>query len=106
MTRRVRFAPEAEAELKNAARWYERRNAGLGLTFLEAVDEVAGQILQWPQAGTIIPSVKAERTARRRRVRRFPYHVVWVVTGDEIYVAAVAHNRRQPGYWSERVEGL
>lgn len=38
MSRRVLFEPEASVELEEAARWYEARRPGLGLTFLAAVD--------------------------------------------------------------------
>lgn len=31
--------------------------------------------------------------------------MVWVVTDDEVYVVAVAHNHRRPGYWRHRLEG-
>jgi len=34
VSRQVRFAHEASAELEDGARWYEHRHAGLGLAFL------------------------------------------------------------------------
>jgi hypothetical protein len=44
---RVRFGPEAEAELQDAAHWYEDRHLGLGLAFLAAIDRAIEGIVQW-----------------------------------------------------------
>jgi hypothetical protein len=55
------------------------------------------------QAGAPIPEI-AGLDIRRTRVHRFPYHVAYMlVDGDELSVLAVAHDRRRPGYWSDRV---
>ncbi len=37
-------------------------------------------------------------------LRRFPYMIVYLVDPDEIFIVAVAHVRRLPGYWTSRVE--
>lgn len=103
MTDSVSFAPDARSELEDAVEWYERREVGLGLEFLEAVTELAHRIARWPQTGAIVPYVRRRQTARRFPVRRFPYYLVWIVAGDDILIVAVAHNRRRPGYWIERV---
>lgn len=106
MTLRVRVAPEAQAELDEAVRWYEQRNAGVGLALLNGLNNVLEAISRWPHAGTPVANLRTQRIVRRRSVRRFPYHVVWTVTDGEIYVVAIAHNRRQPGYWSQRIKNL
>lgn len=45
----------------------------------------------------------AELTVRRRAVPRFPYHVVNVEMATNIRILAIAHDRRMPGYWKERL---
>ena len=35
-------------------------------------------------------------------LRRFPYTLVYIDLEDRIWVAAVAHQRRRPHYWSRR----
>lgn len=35
-------------------------------------------------------------------LRRFPYHLIYTVEGDELIVTAVAHHKRRPFYWSRR----
>lgn len=106
MTLRVRFAPEAQDEITEAARWYERRSVGVGLALVEAVDDVVAGITRWPHTGEFVPRIGTERELRRYSVRRFPYYVVCVISDEEVYVLAVAHNHRRPGYWSDRLEDM
>ena len=91
MTRLV-LLPEAEAELLDAARYYESRAEGLGLDFLSeiesALDSIASSPMTWP---TI------EGDLRRRLVRRFPFGILYRVDPEEIVVTAVAHLKRRPG---------
>jgi plasmid stabilization system protein ParE len=41
---------------------------------------------------------------RRMVLQRFPYLVVFRETSAGIEIIAVAHGRRRPGYWRDRVE--
>jgi toxin ParE1/3/4 len=34
-----------------------------------------------------------------RMLKRFPYTIFYVVEGNTVFVLAVAHQRREPGYW-------
>jgi toxin ParE1/3/4 len=34
---------------------------------------------------------------------RFPYAVVYSLIDDAVYVLAVAHSRRRPFYWQDRL---
>jgi hypothetical protein len=36
-------------------------------------------------------------------LRRFPFSVTYAVVGQLIYVLAVAHGSRGPGYWKSRL---
>jgi len=36
---------------------------------------------------------------RRCLVHRFPYGIIYAIENDTIYIAAVMHLRREPGYW-------
>jgi hypothetical protein len=36
-------------------------------------------------------------------VRVFPYSVIYMVDQDEIFIFAIAHAKRHPGYWMLRV---
>ena len=39
---------------------------------------------------------------RRSLVKRFPYGVLYVEEGDSLYILAVMHIRRLPGFWKHR----
>jgi toxin ParE1/3/4 len=102
LTRPIRISGEAEAEMAEAARWYESHRVGLGTEFIDAVDYAVDRIAETPQMGSPLPSV-ADEAIRRRVVRRFPYHVVYLELTDRIQILAVAHDRRRPGYWLGRL---
>jgi toxin ParE1/3/4 len=99
----VRFEDEAEAEFRAAARWYEERQPGLGTEFLEAVDAALDRIARFPSAGASVPRLPADLPVRRAPVKRFPYHVVYLHLKSTIRVLAVAHDRRRPVYWKDRI---
>jgi len=99
----VRFEEEADDEYRAAARWYEKRQAGLGIEFLEAVDATLDQIVRFPRTGAPVPRAPTDLPIRRMSVDRFPYHVVYLQTESKIRGLAVAHDRRRPGYWKDRV---
>jgi plasmid stabilization system protein ParE len=102
LTLPVWTSEEAEAEMAEAARWYEMHRAGLGTEFLAAVDLAVGRIAEMPGIGSPVPGV-ADESIRRRAVRRFPYHVVYIELRDRLQILAVAHDRRRPGYWAGRL---
>ena len=91
------FLPEAEEEMNEAARFYERRKKGLGFEFLNEVERTIASILTHPRSGPAIsPSI------RRRIVHRFPFGVLYAIHRDKIVIVAVAHLKRRPGYWKDR----
>jgi plasmid stabilization system protein ParE len=96
---RVRFEPEAAAELEEAAAWYEERRAGLGLTFIAAVDRALDAVAAWPAAGSPVPGVDADLMVRRVLLGRFPYQLIYESDRRHVRVLAVAHERRRPGYY-------
>lgn len=50
--------------------------------------------------GSATPS---EPMVRSKGVSDFPYRVVYFVEGDLLKIVAVAHAKRRPGYWRDRV---
>ena len=103
MSRRVHFEDEAEAEYRQAGVWYESRREGLGIEFFDEVDTTIRQLLDLPRIGAPVPRVPRDLPVRRLAVRRFPYHVVYLEMAEELRILAVAHDRRRPGYWRERL---
>lgn len=104
MTRQLRLAPEAVAEAREAARWYEQRTSGIGQGLLDDIAAALAGLSQWPGAGGLIEGVHFDGELRRVPVGRFPYHLVYAYTDDVVHVLAIAHDRREPGYWAERID--
>ncbi len=102
MTPPVRISEDADAEMAEAARWYETHRANLGIEFLEAIDTAVVRIAENPRIGSLVPGV-ADQAIRRIPVRRFPYHVVYMELLDRLQILAIAHDRRKPGYWVGRL---
>jgi plasmid stabilization system protein ParE len=103
VTRAVRFEAEAEDELLDAARWYERQRSGFGRSFLQAVATTVEAAWKAPHRFPLVCDVAEELGVRHARVSRFPYSVVFLEVQEVLRVLAVAHERRRPGYWRSRV---
>jgi toxin ParE1/3/4 len=100
---RVELHPEARAELRGAALWYDQRRIGLGDEFiaevaavLERIGEVADSFPKWPGTGETVPPI------RRAALQRFPYVIAFERNERGILVLAVAHGKRRPVYWLSR----
>ncbi len=99
----VRFEDEARVEYREGGRWYEARVTGLGVEFFDEVDATLRRILALPRTGRHVPRMPKDLPVRRLAVRRFPYHVIYLESADAVRVLAIAHDRRRPGYWHDRL---
>lgn len=102
MTRRIRIESAAREELSAAIDWYEEQRPGLGCELLDSVDDAIGRFLDNPGIGTRVPGCPPDLPAHRVFVNRFPYAVVFMESGTEMLVIALAHLKRKPGYWMSR----
>ena len=88
---------EAEHELDDASAVIEGARSGWGFQFLAAVDLAIRTIMDHPEIG---------RRAGRFRVftmADWPYNIVYSIEEPSlIFVTAVAHHKRKPGYWRKR----
>jgi toxin ParE1/3/4 len=96
--KRVIFHSEAEWDLHQAIIFYERERPGLGRELRQEVEATVRRIQQNPQA---FPH-QADQETRKGLVRRFPYTVVFIELEAVLWIAAVAHQKRHPQYWSGR----
>ena len=103
MIPRIRFEEEADAEYREAGRWYESRRTNLGIEFFDAVDTALRQIVEFPHAGTPVPRVSRELRLSQNALKLFPFRVVYLDTPGVLRVLAIAHDRRKPGYWKSRL---
>jgi plasmid stabilization system protein ParE len=92
MERRTFVRPEAQNDLREAARWYEDREAGFGIRFLGEVRSSLERIASSPMMFPVI-----EENVRRALLHKFPYSIYFVNERDGIAVLAVLHQHRRPG---------
>lgn len=94
-----RFLPPAEEEMTEASLTYEAASTNLGDDFLDDVQRVIDALREFPSLG---PGVGGK--FRRALLHRFPFSLIYSVESDAILIVAVAHQRRRPDYWRDRVD--
>ncbi|WP_102796240.1 type II toxin-antitoxin system RelE/ParE family toxin [Bowmanella denitrificans] len=92
------FHPDVKTEIFHSFQWYQEQSLGLGHEFINELEESFSSIqslpFTWPKMG---------QCHRRFVLSRFPFSIIYKVQGSKvIYVIAVMHNHRKPGYWLER----
>lgn len=90
--------PEAEADLQEAATWYNRQREGLGDEFLDAAKDAMQHIRRNPTGYALLHG-----SIRALMLRRFPYLVYFELEEDRITVLGVFHGRRDPQVWRSRI---
>lgn len=92
------FHPEAEVEFIESAAHYEGEVPGLGQRFGRAVREALELLLANPKIGSPL-----DPELRSFVVGSFPYSIIYASHGNLLFVLAVAHGNRKPGYWKSRL---
>jgi toxin ParE1/3/4 len=95
------FDPEAQSEFLAAVRYYEDCQHGLGRRFRLVVESAIQKISETPFLYRIL-----QAPFRRHLLPKFPYSIIYSIEPDHIRIIAVAHNKRKPGYWSNRVPDM
>ena len=101
MNWRVVIRPEVEQDMAEAAQWYETKQAGLGVEFVEEVLQVWDALAENPLLNA---RRHPHKNIRWRYPERFPYRIIYEV--DElnrtVIVASVIHAARHDCRWQSR----
>lgn len=92
--------PLAVDELDEAAAWYDAQELGLGDELVEEVQQGLGWIEETPLAWPLHP---VDSRYRVFYLARFPYQLPFSIGAQRVSVWAVAHSKRNAGYWRTRV---
>lgn len=95
------FHPEARFELAQTVEYYQIMGQPLGVEFLEEVFNTILRITEFPKA---FP--KLSPNTRKCLVNRFPFAVIYQARQNEIFIVAITHLSRKPGYWKERGDSI
>lgn len=99
---KVRLHSEAKAELVAGAEWYEKQKPGLAADFIGQVLRALDLISETPTVWPAWPETPSQLRIRRFIVSEFPYLIAYS-SDDEVFVLAIAHAKRDPLYWLDRV---
>jgi hypothetical protein len=80
--------------------WYADNDAPKRIidNFYFRVEATIEQIMEYPQLYS-----RRKHGARHAPLIKFPYSIVYLDKPEMIYIVAVAHNQRKPGYWKHRI---
>jgi plasmid stabilization system protein ParE len=93
----IEFHPDAADEVREAAAYYEGVRAGLGIEFRGDLNETLVRIADNPQI-----YAKESGAIRVGTLHQFPYSIFNEDLEDRVWIAAVGHQHRRPGYWRRR----
>lgn len=94
-----RLHPEAAEEHKKQVAYYEEIEAGLGRRYHADFQNVLGLVCASPDRSRVVlaPDI------RRAMFKVFHFDLVYREIDGLVQVLAIAHHRRQPGYWVARL---
>ncbi len=99
MRRQLIVTEDTEADLLEAAAWYEKQRRGMARTFLEQVqrtfDLIAKSPLAYPQA---------KHGMRAAQLRQFPYLAFFKFDDAAVTIEGVLHGRRDPDIVAKRLQ--
>ena len=91
------FHEEASAEALSAFAWYAARSLNAAQAFQDELQAAGRSIQQMPDLWP-----RSQHGTRSCLMKRFLFVLVYRVEAEHIEILAVAHARRNPGYWKHR----
>ena len=99
MSRRLIVKAGAEVDITDGYVWYQERQSGLGVKFVEELDAAFQRIVDNPASyQEVMPDV------RRAVVHTYPYLAFFTFDSEAIYILAVIPAAQDPAYISSRLE--
>lgn len=91
--------PSATEDIREAAKWYETKNPGLGKKFTAEVREKVVFIKQNPTSSNV-----RYDNVRTSVLNIFPYMIHYLMNEDDrtIIIIAILHTSRNPILWKSR----
>lgn len=97
---RPRFLAAALGEVDDAVAYLDEQRPGLGERFERDLESTIALIAQHPFTGKRLTA-----HVRKFGLNKFKYNVIYSVDGDDLLMIAIAHHRRRPAYWANRITG-
>ena len=92
------FEEGAEQDLAEALAFYREESEALAGRLYDEINRLIAEVCAAPQLYRVVAN-----PVRRHFSETFPYAVLYVEKPDHIAILAIAHFKRRPGYWRERL---
>jgi hypothetical protein len=93
------FEEGAEADFAEALAFYREESEALAGRLYDEIHRLVADICSAPRLYRVVA-----HAIRRHFSEIFPYAVLYVEKSNHIAIYAVAHFKRRPGYWRERIK--
>lgn len=109
MTYTRRWAAGSFDDVQAGADWYDERQSGLGAQFAAEVLATTERAVRRPLVFKVYEhgNLPAHGEFRKAQLKRFDeYGVIFTLVDDTLWIVAVAHAKRRPGYWTNRLNDV
>ncbi|PKL30390.1 MAG: hypothetical protein CVV45_17745 [Spirochaetae bacterium HGW-Spirochaetae-10] len=96
--RGYKFDAAADREFTEAIKYYRIRSSRAARNFVEEFDRCLTYVCTFPEGSTV-----REKLVQSKSLHRYPYNILYMLHDDIVYIVAVAHHSRHPGYWKDRL---
>ena len=93
-----RLHPEADEEFAAAVLYYSEISPELGVRFYREMERLLREACAAPERFW-----KFDPPARRHLSGDFPYAIIFLEKPEHIWIVAMMHLKRRPGYWRGRL---
>lgn len=84
--------------MAEAVRYYAAIDSDLGIRFYREIEQLIREVCAEP-----LRFRQFDPPARRHFSHWFPYAVIYLDEPDHVWIVAVMHMKRHPGYWKHRL---
>ena len=94
----LEYHPKASDDVVQAFNWYSEIDADVAERFKLELERAEELVERSPEAwGSYLHGTKGFR------FRGFPFVMAYIIRDERLIVIAVAHTRRRPSYWRDRL---
>jgi plasmid stabilization system protein ParE len=95
----INLSDGAKLDYNESFDWYGERSPAAALGFSAAVEEAFERIAAAPHRFSA-----TDRGCRYCALKRYPFQIIFRERTRCIEIVAIAHAKRRPGYWRDRVK--
>lgn len=94
----IEFHSGARRDFDESLDWYAAKSVVAAVRFVASVEAALAIVAESPlRFGT------SDSACRECPLKRFPFRIVYRVVDDRVLIMAIAHTRRRPSFWRDRM---